>query len=84
MHREHVPPLVYRDLIANVVFLGAPCRGKTTITECLAHDFGTRWMPEYGRQYWEEHQVDRRLSPAQFVQIAEGHFQGCSAVSENT
>lgn len=30
-------------------------------------------MPEYGREYWEKHAVDRRLSPLQLVEIAEVH-----------
>jgi nicotinamide riboside kinase len=33
-------------------------------------------MPEYGREYWEKHQVDRRLSPEQLLAIAEGHLEG--------
>lgn len=73
-YRGHVHPLVYRDLIANIVFLGAPCTGKTTIAECLAKEFGTVWMPEYGREFWEKHQADRRLSPEQLVGIAEEHL----------
>ena len=32
-------------------------------------------MPEYGREYWEQHQVERRLAPAQLVAIAEGHLE---------
>lgn len=32
-------------------------------------------MPEYGREYWEQHQVNRRLTPAQLVEIAKGHLQ---------
>jgi NadR type nicotinamide-nucleotide adenylyltransferase len=72
-HREFIHPLVYRDLIVKVVFLGAPSTGKTTLAEKLAHDYGTVWMPEYGRQYWEQHHDNRRLSPEQLVEIAEGH-----------
>ena len=74
-HWEYIHPLVYRDLITNVVFLGAPCTGKTTLAARLAREFRTRWMPEYGREYWERHQVNRRLSPGQLVEIAEGHLE---------
>jgi HTH-type transcriptional regulator, transcriptional repressor of NAD biosynthesis genes len=73
-HRHLVSPRVYRDLVTNVVFLGAPSTGKTTLCEKLAAAFNTVWVPEYGREYWEEHQVDRRLTPAQLVEIAEGHI----------
>jgi NadR type nicotinamide-nucleotide adenylyltransferase len=74
-HREYMAPLVYRDLIVNVAFLGAPSTGKSTIAAHLAQALDTQWMPEYGRQYWEEHQIDRRLTPEQLVAIAEGHLE---------
>ncbi|CAG0989359.1 Trifunctional NAD biosynthesis/regulator protein NadR [Anaerolineales bacterium] len=75
LYREYIPPVVYRDLITNVVFLGAPSTGKTTITRELADEYGTVWMPEYGREYWENNQVNRRLSLGQLVEIAEGHLE---------
>ena len=74
-HREYVHPLVYRDLIVNVALLGAPSSGKTTLAERLAREFDTQWMPEYGREYWEKHQVERRLDPEQLVEIAMGHLE---------
>lgn len=73
VYREYVHPLVYRDLIINIVFLGAPSTGKTTIAEEMAKELNTVWMPEYGREYWEAHQINRRLSLEQLVEIAEGH-----------
>ena len=72
---EFLHPIVYRDLITNVVFLGAPSTGKTTIASNLAEEFNTVWMPEYGREYWEQHQVNRRLSLEQLVEIAQGHLE---------
>jgi NadR type nicotinamide-nucleotide adenylyltransferase len=74
-HRMHMHPLVYRDLITPVVFLGAPSTGKTTLAEQMARVYNTVWMPEYGREYWETHQIERRLSPEQLVEIAEGHLE---------
>jgi len=74
-NREYIHPLVYRDLIANVVFLGAPSTGKTTIAERMAQEYNTVWMPEYGREYWEKNQIQRRLSLEQLVEIAEGHLE---------
>ena len=59
----------------NVVLLGAPSTGKTTLAERLATEHDTLWMPEYGREYWETHQVDRRLTLEQLVEIAEGHLE---------
>jgi len=72
-HRQYLEPLVYRDLIARVVLLGAPSTGKSSLTKALAEAYDTEWMPEYGREYWEEHQQNRRLSLQQLVEIAEGH-----------
>lgn len=73
--RKFIHPRVYRDLIANIVFLGAPCTGKTTLASRLAREFHTRWMPEYGCEYWERRQVNRRLTLDQLVEIAEGHLE---------
>jgi HTH-type transcriptional regulator, transcriptional repressor of NAD biosynthesis genes len=72
--RSYIHRRVYRDLITNVVFLGAPSTGKTTIAERLAREYQTVWMPEYGREYWDEHQVARRLSLSQLEEIAEQHL----------
>jgi NadR type nicotinamide-nucleotide adenylyltransferase len=72
--REYIHPVVYRDLITNIVFLGAPSTGKTTIAQRMAKEYGTVWMPEYGREYWEKNQIERRLSLGQLVEIAEGHL----------
>ncbi|WP_425397107.1 AAA family ATPase [Aeoliella sp.] len=72
-HRQFVDPLVYRDLVTWVVLVGAPSTGKTTLCASLAARFNTVWMPEYGREYWEAHQHQRRLTPEQLVEIAVGH-----------
>jgi NadR type nicotinamide-nucleotide adenylyltransferase len=74
-NRQFIPPEVYSDLMTKIVFLGAPSTGKSSLAEALARDFHTTWMPEYGREYWEQHQKDRRLTPEQLVEIAEGHIQ---------
>lgn len=73
-HRKFIHPRVYSDLVANVVLLGAPSTGKTTIARRLADQYATVWMPEYGREYWEKNQVNRRLMPEQLVEIAERHL----------
>ncbi len=73
-YREYIDPLVYADLITNVTFVGAPSTGKTTIVQKLSSEYDTAWMPEYGRDYWEKHQVGRRLEPWQLTEIAQGHL----------
>jgi len=74
-YRKYLDPIVYSDFIINAVFLGAPSTGKTTITEHLARKFNTLQMPEYGREYWEKHHVNRRLTQEQLVEIADKHLK---------
>lgn len=74
-NRYYLDPVVYRDLITRVVFLGAPSTGKTTLARELAVSRDTVWMPEYGREFWNKYQSDRRLTLEQLVEIAEGHLE---------
>jgi len=59
-YRRYLDPIVYRDFVANIVFLGAPSTGKTTIAKELAKKYNTCWMPEYGREYWGQHQASSK------------------------
>ncbi len=74
LHKNYLSPVVYQDFVVNVVFLGAPSTGKTTLAQKLSEEYNTAWMPEYGREYWEQHQSDRRLTLDQLTDIAEGHL----------
>lgn len=74
LNKNYLSPVVYKDFISNVVFLGAPSTGKTTLAKKLSEAFKTVWMPEYGREYWEQNQSDRRLTLNQLTEIAEGHL----------
>jgi len=65
-------PLVRADLVRRIVLLGAPSTGKTTTARALAKRLGTVWCPEFGRDYWFEHQVDHRLSMDDLGIIARG------------
>lgn len=58
-NRAFIHPIVYRDLVTTVVFLGAPSTGKTTIAKRMAEEYETIWMAEYGREYWEQHNIQR-------------------------
>ena len=72
--RQYLADIVYRDHVVNAVFLGAPSTGKTAIAKSLAADYATVWMPEYGREYWDQNQLNRRLTPDQLTEIARGHL----------
>ncbi|QSF43721.1 AAA family ATPase [Paenibacillus tianjinensis] len=74
-YKKYVSDLVYRDLITKIVFVGAMSTGKSTITEALARRYRTVFASEYGREYWTEHQVDRRISLEAFDEIAVGHMK---------
>lgn len=74
-NKEYVSDRVYRDLITNVVFLGGPSTGKSTLTERLADEFDTEYMPEFGREYWEKHAENRRLTQDQLIDLAEEHIE---------
>jgi NadR type nicotinamide-nucleotide adenylyltransferase len=70
-------------MIKKIVFLGAPSTGKSTLSEALAERFNSISVPEYGREYWIKHQVDRRLSPEQLLHIAQVQNQWEDQASTN-
>jgi HTH-type transcriptional repressor of NAD biosynthesis genes len=52
-HLDWVEPCVRAYLVRRVVLIGAESTGKTTLARMLAERYGTEWVPEYGREYWE-------------------------------
>ena len=72
-HRRFLSPKVYFDHLTKVVLIGAPSTGKSTLAEKLAEHFKTTHMPEYGREYWEFNNIQRRLTPEQLLEIAIVH-----------
>ncbi len=73
--RRYLAPEVYADLITRVCFMGAPSTGKSTLAKTMAERHKTVYMPEYGAEYWLQHQVDRRISLEQFEDIAPEHIR---------
>lgn len=55
-HRQKhwLNPDVAAAFIYRIALLGGESSGKTTLTAALAHHFGTVWVPEYGRELWEQ------------------------------
>lgn len=75
VNRHFLDASVYSDLIIKVCFMGAPSTGKTTLARTLATQYKTNFMPEFGGEFWLEHQVDRRITLEQFEQIAPEHIK---------
>ncbi len=63
-----LPPVVRADWVQRIVLLGGESSGKTTLACALAQALGTQWVPEYGRELWD--QQDGQLSPDDLLHIA--------------
>lgn len=74
---EFLEPCVRSYFVRRVVLIGAESTGKTTLAQELAERYQTLWVPEYGREYWENkvagHSMNDALPPFvsdEFVHIA--------------
>ena len=54
--------------VRRLALLGGESSGKTTLARALAAALGTAWVPEYGRELWE--QLRRTLSADELVEVA--------------
>jgi hypothetical protein len=54
--------------VQRIALLGGESSGKTTLARALAQALHTTWVPEYGRQRWEE--LRETLSVAELLQVA--------------
>jgi HTH-type transcriptional regulator, transcriptional repressor of NAD biosynthesis genes len=66
--RHWMSSAVHKTFIRRIVLLGGESSGKTTLTSALAARFETNWVPEYGRQLWE--QQEGVLSETDLLKIA--------------
>lgn len=71
--RKMVAPEVYADLVPRLCLLGGESSGKTTLALALAERLDTTWVPEYGRERWE--QVGGVLSVDELVHVAQVQVQ---------
>ena len=69
--RDKLEPLVYAHFVQKVVFLGAESTGKSTLTKRMALEFETQFVPEVGREVWEE--KTGHLQLIDYVEIAQRH-----------
>jgi HTH-type transcriptional repressor of NAD biosynthesis genes len=65
---QHLAPEVWADWLPRVVVLGGESTGKTTLAQALAQALHTEWVPEFGRQWWE--QRGGHLGPDDLLHIA--------------
>lgn len=72
-HRGWVDPIVYRDLVQKVVFVGTESAGKSTIAERMARELNTSWVHEYGRELWIEQGLEGSFSD--MLKIARGQYK---------
>ena len=54
--------------VRRLALMGGESSGKTTLARALADTLRTSWVPEYGRQRWEE--LRETLSVAELVAVA--------------
>ena len=67
-HLDWLSPPVRAAFVPRICLLGGESTGKTTLATALAHRFGCEWVPEYGRELWE--QKNGVLSEADLLDIA--------------
>jgi HTH-type transcriptional repressor of NAD biosynthesis genes len=51
-NRNWLAPCVYASFVQRVCVVGGESSGKSTLAEALAENFGTEFVPEYGRELW--------------------------------
>lgn len=73
---EYLHPLVNRDFVKKVVFLGGESTGKSTLAKACADLYQTGLVEEYGREYWLANRgADGQLTAPQLVELAENHIR---------
>lgn len=66
--RHWLAPEVRAAFVKRIAILGGESSGKTTLSAALAAQFATEWVPEYGRELWEEQ--DGKLDEQDLLRIA--------------
>lgn len=75
MYRHMVSDIVFRDIKPRLAFVGGPSTGKSTLALACAREFRGDHCPEYGRDYWMQHQKEHRLSMQDLENIAARHLE---------
>jgi nicotinamide riboside kinase len=59
--------------IKKVVIIGPECTGKSVLSQFLAEQFHTDWVPEYAREYLDE--LERPYEQDDLLHIASGQLK---------
>jgi HTH-type transcriptional regulator, transcriptional repressor of NAD biosynthesis genes len=77
-HWQWLAPCIRAHFVRRVVIIGAESTGKTTLAAHLARRLQTVWVPEYGREHWENKVAGLTMddpppswTPEEFVHIAQ-------------
>lgn len=81
-YRAFMSPVVYRDLVQKVVFVGTESSGKSTIAKRMAEEFDTQWVHEYGRELWEAQGLTGSFHD--LLKIAETHYRREESMALNS
>lgn len=68
-YRDHVSGRVYADFVERICFLGGESSGKSTLAQACAEHWQTQYVPEYGRELWEQRQG--QLLASDYLHIAQ-------------
>ena len=69
-------PIVNRDIVKKVVFVGGESTGKSTLAAECAKLYHSGLVEEYGRQYWIENRDENgKLTSQQLLELASRHRQ---------
>lgn len=52
--RHLLSPEVYADFVPRIALLGGESTGKSTLARALAEALDTEYVPEFGREHWEQ------------------------------
>lgn len=75
-HWKYLPKPVQHHYAQRIVFCGVESSGKTFMSSTIAEENGYTWLPEYGRQYYDELGGYSNLEVFHdYTNIVAGHLQ---------
>lgn len=75
---SYLAPVVRAYYVKRICVVGAESTGTTTMSQLLAEHYQTAWVPEYGREYYEnkfQQDANSKWESAEFLHIAQTQAQ---------